>query len=156
MTPFSVANLLLEGGNKCFELYKSLGFMHEPQFALQDDWNEETMYQNFCHVAMEHDNPLEGNSKSETQTMNAIFGKKFHFDFKIGLVEETNPSDSTVWSRWTGIGSSGMDAVAQANGIDKTQLSNGHRKKQRKRTCGIELTLTWNLIQGMEKNVHLK
>ena len=41
-----------------------------------------------------------------------------------------------------------MDAVSQANGIDETQLSKGHRKQPKKRTWKIETT--WTLIQ--EKN----
>ena len=51
--------------------------------------------------------------------MNEPFGKKTDFNFKERLVEETIPSDSNVWNHWTGDGNSGMDEVAQANGIDK-------------------------------------
>ena len=46
-----------------------------------------------------------------------------------------------------------MDAVAQANGIDKTQLSIGHRKRPEKRIWKIEST--WNLRRGMEKGTQL-
>ena len=80
--------------------------------------------------------------------------EKFDFDFKVSLVEETIPNASNVWNLWTGNGNSGMDVVAEANGIDETQLSNGHRKQLRKRTWKIELT--WNMIHEMEENVQLK
>ena len=85
--------------------------------------------------------------------MNATFGKKFDFDFKVSLVEETIPSDSNVWNHWTGNGNSGMDAVRQANGIDKTQLSNGHRKRPEKRTRKSEPN--WNPIHGIGENAQL-
>ena len=55
---------------------KSYGFVHEQQFAIQDDWNEEAMYQKQYRVAMEHDEPLEGNTKGETQAMIAPCGEK--------------------------------------------------------------------------------
>ena len=96
VTTFYADNLLLEGGNKRFELDKSYGFVHEQQFALQDDWKEEAMYQKLYHVAMKHDKPVEGNAKCETQATNANFGKKFDFDFKVIQVEETIPNDSNV------------------------------------------------------------
>ena len=67
--------------------------------------------------------PVEDSAKDETQTMNVPFGGKFDFDFKVSFVEETIPSHRNVW---IGNGNSGMDAVAEANGIDKTQLSKGH------------------------------
>ena len=87
-----------------FWIGQKYGFVHEQQFALQDDENEEAMYQKLCHVVMKHDKPVEGNAKGEKQTMNATFGKKFDFDFKVSLVEETIPSDSNVWDYWTGNG----------------------------------------------------
>ena len=96
---------------------------------------------------MEHDKPVEGNAKSGTETMNPSFGNKFDFDFKVGLVEETIPSDSTLWNHRTSYGNSGMDAVEQANSIDETQLSNGHCKQQRKSTWKIKPT--WRIIHGM-------
>ena len=65
---FYVRNLHFEEGNKCFELDKRFGFVNEQQFALEDDCNEEAMYQKVCHVAMKHDKPVESNSKGETQT----------------------------------------------------------------------------------------
>ena len=46
-----------------------------------------------------------------------------------------------------------MDAVAQANGIDKTQLSNGHRKQQRKRSWNIDPT--WKLLHEKEERAQL-
>ena len=46
-----------------------------------------------------------------------------------------------------------MDAVAQANGIDETQLSKG-RKHPKKRTWKIKTT--WNLIQEVEERFQLK
>ena len=97
--------------------------MHEQQFSVQEDRNDEAMYQKLCHVPMEHDKPVEGIAKGETQTLNATFGKKIDFEFKISLVEETIPRDSNARNHWTGNGNSGMNGVAQANGIDKTQLS---------------------------------
>ena len=81
-----------------------------------------------------------GNAKSETQVMISPFRKKSDFQFNVSLVEEAIPSDSTVWNHWTGIGNSGVDAVAQAKGIDETQLSNVHRKRPKKRTWKIEPT----------------
>ena len=86
--------LLFDEGNKCFEVDKSYGFVHEQHFALQDDSNEGAMYQKLCRVAMKHDKPVEGNAKSETQTMNATFGRNFDFDFKVRLGQEAIPSDS--------------------------------------------------------------
>ena len=47
-----------------------------------------------------------------------------------------------------------MDEMAQANGIDKTKLSKGHRKRPKKRTWKIEPT--WNMIHVIEENAHLK
>ena len=108
------------------------------------------MYQKLSRVAMNHDKPLDKNTKCETQAKNARLEKNFNFDFKIELFQETLPNDSTEWSRWTGNGNSGMDAVAQANGIDETQLSRGHRKRPKKRTWKIETT--WNMIHGVDEN----
>ena len=102
---------------------------------------------------MKHDKPVEGNSKDGTQTMNAPFGKKTDFDFKVGFVEKIIPSVSNIWNHWTGNGNSGMDAVAQVNGIDKTQMSKGHRKQQKRRTWKTE-PLT-NLIHGMAEGAQL-
>ena len=70
-----VGNLLLEKGNKCFELDKSYEFVHEQQITLQHDRKEGAMYQKLCHVAMKHEKPVEGKTKSELRTMTAPFGK---------------------------------------------------------------------------------
>ena len=150
---FHVSTLLLEEGIKCFEFDKSNGFVHEQQFALLDDCSEEAMYRKLCHVAAKHDKPVECNAKGETRTMIATFGKKFDFDFKVGLVEETIPSNNDVWNPRIGNGNSGMDAVAQANGMDKTQLSKGHRKRPKKRAWKFEHTSI--LLHGMVECVQL-
>ena len=153
VTMFHDSTLLLEEGNKCFEFDKSYGFVHEQHFALLDDCNEEAMYRKLCHVAAKHDKPIECNAKGETRTMIATFGKKFDFDFKVGLVEETIPSNNDVWNPRIGNGNSGMDAVAHANGMDKTQLSKGHRKRPKKQARKIEHTS--NLLHGMGESGHL-
>ena len=106
--------------------------MHEQQFALQDNWEEIAMYRKLCYSAMKHVKPVKGKTKSETQAMNATFEKKFDFDFKVSLVEETIVSDSNTWNHWTGKGNSGMNAVAQANGFHENQLSKGQRKGRNK------------------------
>ena len=98
VTMFHDSTLLLEEGNKCFEFDKSYGFVHEQQFALLDDCNEEAMYRKLCNVAAKHDKPVECNAKGETRTMIATFGKKIDFDFKVSLVEETIPSNNDVWN----------------------------------------------------------
>ena len=87
------------------------------------------MYQKVCHVAMKHDKPVNGDAKSETQTVNATFAKKSDFDLKVSLVEETFPNDSNVWNHWTGNGNSGIDAVAHANKIDRTATASDRRKE---------------------------
>ena len=153
VTMFHDSTLLLEEGNKCFEFDESYGFVHEQQFALLDDCNEEAMYRKLCHVAAKHDEPVECNAKSETRTMIATFGKKFDFDFKVSLVEETIPSNNNEWNPRIGNGNSGMDAVAQANGMDKTQLSKGHRKRPKKQARKFEHTS--NLLHGMVECVQL-
>ena len=153
VTMFHDSTLLLEEGNKCFEFDESYGFVHEQQFALLDDCNEEAMYRKLCHVAAKHDEPVECNAKGETRTMIATFGKKFHFDFKVSLVEETIPSNNNEWNPRIGNGNSGMDAVAQANGMDKTQLSKGHRKRPKKQARKFEHTS--NLLHGMVECVQL-
>ena len=147
------STLLLEEGNKCFEFDKSYGFVHEQQFALLDDCNEEAMYRKLCHVAAKHDEPVECNAKGETRTVTATFGKKFDFDFKVSLVEETIPSNNNEWNPRIGNGNSGMDAVAQANGMDKTQLSKSHRKRPKKQARKFEHTS--NLLHGMVECVQL-
>ena len=153
VTMFHDSTLLLEEGNKCFEFDKSYGFVHEQQFALLDDCSEEAIYRKLCHVAAKHDKPVECNAKGETRTMIATFGKKFDFDFKVGLVEETIPSNNDVWNPRIGNGNSGMDAVAQANGMDKTQLSKSHRKRPKKQAWKFEHTS--NLLHGMVESVQL-
>ena len=153
VTMFHDSTLLLEEGNKCFEFDKSYGFVHEQQFALLDDCNEEAMYRKLCHVAAKHDKPVECIAKGETRTMIATSGKKFDFDFKVSLVEETIPSNNDVWNPRLGNGNSGMDAVAQANGMDKTQLSKGHRKRPKKRAWKFEHTSS--LLHGMVECVQL-
>ena len=153
VTMFHDSTLLLEEGNKCFEFDKSYGFVHEQQFALLDDCNEEAMYRKLCHVAAKHDKPVECNAKGETRTMIATFGKKFDFDFKVSLVEETIPSNNNEWNPRIGNGNSGMDAVAKANGMDKTQLSKGHRKRPKKQAWKFEHTS--NLLHGMVESVQL-
>ena len=153
VTMFHDSTLLLEEGNKkCFDFVKSYGFVNEQQFALQKSLNEEVMCQQLCHVAMKHDKPVKGN-EGETQAMNTSFGKKFHFDFKVSFVEDTIPSKNNVWNLWIGNGNSGMDAVAQANGIVETQLSKGHRKRPTKRAWKIEPLS--NLIHGMTEGTQL-
>ena len=147
------STLLLEAGNKCFDFDKSYGFVHEQQFALLDDCSEKAMYRKLCHVAAKHDKPVECNAKGETRTMIATFGKKFDFDFKVSLVEETIPSNNNVWNPRIGNGNSGMDAVAQANSMDKTQLSKGHRKRPKKQAWKFEHTS--NLLHGMVERVQL-
>ena len=92
--------------------------MSKQPFALQDDWNQESMYQKLCRGTMRLDEPLDRNTKRETPSMNAPFGKKFNVDFKVKLFQEIIPKDSTEWNHSNGDGNSGMDAVAQANGID--------------------------------------
>ena len=153
VTMFHDSTLLLEEGNKkCFDFVKSYGIVNEQQFALQKSLNEEVMCQQLCHVAMKHDKPVKGN-EGETQAMNTSFGKKFHFDFKVSFVEDTIPSENNVWNLWIGNGNSGMDAVAQANGIVETQLSKGHRKRPKKRAWKIEPLS--NLIHGMTERTQL-
>ena len=153
VTMFHDSTPLLEEGNKCFEFDKSYGFVHEQQFALLDDCNEEAMYRKLCHVAAKHDEPVECNAKGETGTMIATFGKKFDFDFKISLVEETIPSNNNEWNPRIGNGNSGMDVVAQANGMDKTQLSKSHRKRPKKQAWKFEHTS--NLLHGMVESFQL-
>ena len=46
-----------------------------------------------------------------------------------------------------------MDAVAQANGIDETQLNNGHCKRLKKSTWKVERNS--NLLLGMEERAQL-
>ena len=147
------STLLLEDGNKCFEFDKSYGFVHEQQFALLDDCNEEAMYRKLCHVAAKHDKPVECNAKGETRTVIATFEEKFDVDFKVSLVEETIPSNNNEWNPRIGNGNSGMDAVAQANGMDKTQLSKGHRKRPKKQAWKFEHIS--NLLHGMVESVQL-
>ena len=80
-------------------------------------------------------------------------GKKSDFDYEVSLGEETIQSNNNVWNTWFGNGNSGMDAMAQANGIDNTQLSNGHRKQQKKRISTVERIS--NLRCEMEERVQL-
>ena len=127
--------------------------MHEQQFALQDDWNGEVMYQKLCHVAKIDDKPVESNAKCETQDINALFGKKNGFYFGVSLVEKAIQSNNNVWNPWIGNGNSGLHAVSQANGIDETQLSEGHRKQQKKRIWMVERIS--NLRREMEENTQL-
>ena len=121
------SNLLLEEGNKCLELDQSYDFVNEQRYTLPGDLNEIVMHRKQCHVAMKHDKPAKGHAKIETQIVNATFGKKTDFDFNESLLEEIILSHRNVWNHCIGNGNSGMDAVAQANAIDETQLSNGHR-----------------------------
>ena len=145
--------LLLEEGNKCYEFVKSYDFVNEQRYTLPEDLNEIVMHRKQSHVAMKHDKPAKCHAKIETQIVNATFGKKTDFDFNESLLEETIPSHSSIWNPWNGNGNSGMDAVAQANVIDETQLSNGHRKQLKKRSWKIEHN--WNLIHGMEEGAQL-
>ena len=153
VTMFYDSDLLLEKGNKCYEFVKSYDFVNEQRYTLPEDLNEIVMYQKLCHVAMKHEKPAKSNAKTETQVVNATFGKKTDFDFNESLLEETNLSHRNVWNHWIGNGNSGMDAVSQANDIDKTQLSKGHRKQLKKRNWKIEHN--WNLIHGMEEGAQL-
>ena len=153
VTVFYDNTLLLEERNKCYEYVKRYDFVDEQRYTLPRDLNEIVVYQKRCHVAMKHDKPTKGNAKIETQIVNATFGKKTDFDFNESLLEETFPSHSNIWTPWTGNGNSGMDAVAQANVIDETQLSNGHRKQLKKRSWKIEHN--WNLMQEMAEGAQL-
>ena len=153
VTVFYDITLLLEERNKCYEFVKCYDFVNEQRYTLPEDLNEIVMHRKQCHVAMKHDKPAKGHAKIETQIVNATFGKKTDFDFNESLLEETIPSHSSIWNPWNGNGNSGMDAVAQANVIDETQLSNGHRKQLKKRSWKIEHN--WNLIQEMEEGAQL-
>ena len=153
VTMFYAVTLLLEEGNKYLELNKSYGFVNEQQFALHENLKEEAMHRKLCHGAVKHDKPVEGNARDDKQPMNATFERKSDFDFEVNLVEETIPSHKNVWKHWTGNGNSGMDTVSQANDIDKTQLSKGHRKRPKKRTWKIEpLSI---MIHGMAEGAQL-
>ena len=154
VTVFYDITLLLEERNKCYEFVKKYDFVNEQRHTLPGDLNEIVVYQKLCHVAMKHDKPAKSNAKVETQIVNATSGKKTDFDFNECLLEETIPSHSNIWNPWTGNGNSGMDAVSPANGINKTQLSKGHRKRPKKRSWKIEHN--WNLIHGMEEGAQLK
>ena len=153
VTVFYDITLLLEERNKCYEFVKCYDFVNEQRYTLPEELNEIVMYRKLCHVAMKHDNPAKGNAKIETQIVNATFGKKTDFDFNESLLEETILSHRNVWNHWIGNGNSGMDAVAQANVIDETQLSNGHRKQSKRRIWKIEHN--WNLIHGTEERSQL-
>ena len=153
VTVFYDITLLPEERNKCYEFVKCYDFVNEQRYTLPEELNEIVMYRKLCHVAMKHDKPAKGNAKIETQIVNATFGKKTDFDFNESLLDETIPSHSSIWNPWNGNGNSGMDAVAQANVIDETQLSNGHRKQLKKRIWKIEHN--WNLIHGMEEGAQL-
>ena len=153
VTMFYSVTLLLEEGNKYLELNKSYDFVNEQRYTLPEYLNGKATYQKQCHVAMKDDKAVESNAKCERQTMNATFGKKKDFDSKVNLVEETIPSNSNVWNPWIGNGNSGMDTVTHANGIDKTQLSKGHRKQSKKRTWTIEHLS--NVIHGMAEGAQL-
>ena len=153
VTMFYAVTLILEEGNKYHELNESYGFVNEQQFALHENLNETAMHRRLCHGAVKHDKPVEGNARDETRTMSSSFGKKSKIDFKVGLVEEIILSHRNVWNHWIGNGNSGMDAVSQANDIDETQLSNGHRKQLKKRSWKIEHN--WNLIHGKEEGAQL-
>ena len=153
VTVFYDITLLPEERNKCYEFVKSYDFVNEQRYTLPEDLNEIVMHRKQCHVAMKHDKPAKGHAKIETQIVNATFGKKTDFDFNENLLEETNLSHRNVWNHWIGNGNSGMDAVAQANVIDETQLSNGHRKQLKKRIWKIEHN--WNLIHGTEERSQL-
>ena len=154
LTMFYDSNLLLEGGNKCYGFVKCYDFVNEQRYTLPEELNEIVMYRKLCHVAMKHDKPAKGHAEIETQIVNATFGKKTDFDFnEESLLEETIPSHSSIWNPWNGNGNSGMDAVAQANVIDETQLSNGHRKQLKKRSWKIEHN--WKLMQEMAEGAQL-
>ena len=153
VTVFYDITLLPEERNKCYEFVKSYDFVNEQRYTLPEDLNEIVMHRKQCHVAMKHDKPAKGHAKIETQIVNATFGKKTDFDFNESLLEETIPTHSSIWNHWIGNGNSGMDAVSQANDIDKTQLSKGHRKQLKKRIWKIEHN--WNLIHGMEEGAQL-
>ena len=153
VTVFYDITLLPEERNKCYEFVKSYDFVNEQRYTLPEDLNEIVMHRKQCHVAMKHDKPAKGHAKIETQIVNATFGKKTDFDFNESLSEEAIPSHSSIWNHWIGNGNSGMDAVAQANVIDETQLSNGHRKQSKRRIWKIEHN--WNLIHGMEEGAQL-
>ena len=131
-----------------------IGFVHDQQYTLQDDWNEEVVYQKLCHVAKKDDKPIEGNAKCGTHNVNALFGKKTDFVLIVRLIEETIQSNDNVWNPWIGNGNSGIDAVSQANDIDETQMSKDHRKQPKKRTWTIETT--WTLIQEMDERTQWK
>ena len=153
VTVFYDITLLLEERNKCYEFAKCYDFVNEQRYTLPEDLNEIVMHRKQCHVAMKHDKPAKSYAKIETQIVNATFGKKTDFDFNESLVEEIILSHRNVWNTWNGNGNSGMDAVSQANDIDKTQLSKGHRKQLKKRIWKIEHN--WNLIHGMEEGARL-
>ena len=104
---------------------------------------------------MTHDKPLKSNANIETQTMNPNFERKTDIDFKLSLIEESYPESEYCMEEinWTGNENSGMDAVAQAKDIDKTQLRKGYRKHLKKRSWKIEHN--WNLIHGMVEGAQL-
>ena len=139
VTKFHDSNLHLEVGNNCLEFVKSFGFVHEQHFALHEDLNGTTVFQKLCHGTMIGDKPVNDNTKNEAQALKEHFGRKTDLDFKENLVEETIPSDTIEWNHWNGNGNTGMDAVAQAIGIDKTQLSDGHRKRPKKELGRLNL-----------------
>ena len=75
-TMFFAVALLLEEGNKNFELNKSYDFVNEQQLALKENLNEIAMHRKLSHGAVKHDKPVEGNDRGETRTKNSTFGKK--------------------------------------------------------------------------------
>ena len=73
-----------------------MGFFHAQQCALQEDWDEEAMYQKLCHFAMKHGEPVEGNAKGGIQRHECNLWKEFSPYSKVILVEETISNDSNV------------------------------------------------------------
>ena len=62
---FYVGNILLEEGNKSFELDKISGIVHEQQFAMQDDWNEERCIRSYATLQWNMTNPWKAMPKVE-------------------------------------------------------------------------------------------
>ena len=153
VTKFNAVTLLLEEGNNYLEFNKRYVFVNAQQFALQEKLNETAMHRRLHNGAVKHDEPVEGNARSETGTMNSTYGKKSEFDLRVSIVEEIVLSLRNLWNHWIGNGNSGMDTVSQAKKIDETHLSNGHRKQLKKRSWKIEHN--WNLIHGMEEGAQL-
>ena len=132
---------------------RDIEFVDKCQIELHEVPRGKAIYRRPFGGLLKRDQPAEENASNERKAVNVSLGRKHDVGLNEKLWDKIIPNDRENFNNWLGNGSSGMDAVAQANPNAYTQLRNDHRKQLKKRAWKFEHTS--NLLHGIVEGVQL-